>query len=285
MAKRKRTQTRAVLENRQRQGRGRGEGAAYRPWLFVHDVASRGRSSRIPSAGRVMHTLSDWETAALRDFQWDPAVIEVKEQVPLILEDTLRIAAEMKVRHPADGRPREPIPLSTDFLVKRLVDGRVEQAAYAVKESSAIDMPAVPTRGKLVSIRRTRQKLEIERRYWLERGVSWDLLTEDRLSKVRKGNIEFVLRVRPDPERPDGHWQRAMLAVHAAIADGGPRTLDQLARALDAAGTLDRRDFPTAVRLLCAKHALAFDMDRQFTLSRPASDFVVAPTIRPDEAA
>ncbi|OQW42394.1 MAG: hypothetical protein A4S12_00635 [Proteobacteria bacterium SG_bin5] len=275
MAKRKRTQTLAIMENRQRQGRGRGDGPDYKPWLYVHDVASRGRSSRIASGGRVVHTLSDWETAAFRDFQWDPTVVEVKEQFPLVLEDTLRIAAEMKVRHPSDGRPREPIVMTSDFLVTRMVNGRLEHTAYAVKENGALDLSLARTRGQMVSIRRTRQKLEIERRYWLEREVRWDWLTEDHLSKVRKANIEWVLGVKPDPERPAGYWERAMGAVHEAIANGGSLTMDQLARELDVAGTLPRRDFPSAVRLLCAKRAMAFDMDRAFALSRPVSDFAV----------
>ena len=276
MAKRKRTQTRAVMENRAAQGRGRGDGPDYKPWLYVHDVASRGRSSRIATDGRVLHTLSDWETAAFRDFQWDPAVVEVKEQVPLVLADTLRIAAEMKVRHPADGRPREPIVMTTDFLVTRMVEGRLVQTAYAVKENGALDLSLARTRGQMVSIRRTRQKLEIERRYWLERDAQWDRLTDVHLSKVRKTNIEWVLGVKPDQQRPAGYWERALATVHAAVACGGSRTMDQLARMLDVEGALARRDFPTAVRLLCSKRAMAFDMDRPFALSRPAFDFVVA---------
>ena len=276
MAKRKRTQTRAVMENRQRQGRGRGDGPDYKPWLYVHDVASRGRSSRIATGGRVLHTLSDWETAAFRDFQWDPTVVEVKEQFPLVLEDTLRIAAAMKVRHPSDGQPREPIVMTTDFLVTRMIGGLLVPSAYAVKENGALDLSLARTRGQMVSIRRTRQKLEIERRYWLERETGWTWLTEDHLSKVRKGNIEWVMGAAPDPGRPAGHWHRAMASVHAAVATGGLLTMDDLARRLDAQGVLARRDFPTAVRLLCAKRAMAFDMDRPFTLSRPVVDFTVA---------
>lgn len=275
MAKRKRTQTRAVMENRERQGRGRGEGREYKPWLYVHDVASRGRSSRVVNDGRVVHTLSDWETAALRDFQWDATVVDVKEQFPLVLDDTLRIAAEMKVRHPSDGSPREPIVMTTDFLVTRMVGGRLVQTAYAVKENGALDLSLARTRGQMVSIRRTRQKLEIERRYWAARGIEWQHLTEDQLSKVRKVNIEWVMGVKPDADRPAGHWERAMATVHAAVAAGGLGTMDDLARRLAADGVLPRRDFPTAVRLLCAREAMAFDMDRQFRLSRSVSDFTV----------
>lgn len=285
MAKRVRTQTAAVMATREKQGRGQGDGRDYKPWLYVHDVPSKGRSSRVAVGGRVVHTLSDWETAALRDFQWDPTVLDVKEQFPLRLEDTLRIAAEMKVRHPADGRPREPVRLTTDFLVKYRVGGRVEWVAYTVKEKASFDVEAATTRGQKVSTRRVRQKFEIERRYWLERDVRWEKLTDDELSKVRKVNIEWIMGVDPARDRLVGHWRRAMAVVHAAVATGGCRTMDEIARALDADGVLARRDFPTAVRLLCAKRAMVFDMDRQFTLSRPVSDFVVAVEAAEREAA
>lgn len=279
MAKRKRTQTRAVLENRDRQGRGRGEGASYKPWLLVHDVASQGRSSRIASGGRVVHTLSDWETAALRDFQWDPTVVDVKEQFPLAQRDTLRIAVEINVKHPADGSPREPIVMTTDFLVTRMVAGRLERSAYAVKENAAIDPLIARTRGQRLSVGRKLQKLRIERLYWEAGDVPFEVLTEDKLSKVRKTNIEFLLNVKPDPERPSGYWAGAMVAAYAAIAAGGGRSLDWIARSLDAEGVLRRADFTTASRLLCARRAMAFDMDRPFALSRPASDFVVVAAV------
>lgn len=276
MQKRNRTQTRAVMENRARQGRGRGDGVEYKPWLLVHDVASRGRSSRIASGGRVIQTLSDWETAAYRDFQWDPAVEDIKEQFPLPLEDTLRIAAEMRISHPADGRPREPIVVTTDLVVTRREGGKAVQLARAIKESSAVDLGAARNRHERVKIGRTLQKLELERRYWVDQGVDWFLLTDQHLSKVRKINIEFMLGVRPDPDRPVNYWRTACEIAHGAIAIGGGRTLDSIARQLEADGVLARRDFPICVRLLCARRALAFDMDRKFELSRPASDFVVA---------
>lgn len=285
MAKRQRTQTRAVMENRERQGRGRGDGREYKPWLYVQDVPSKGRSSRIASGGRVVHTLSDWETAAYRDFQWDPNVVDVKEQYPLELRETERIAAEIKVEHPADGSPRENIRMTTDFLVTYRVGGRLEKVAYTVKERASFDVRLAITKDEVRSARRVREKFEIERRYWVARGVRWEKLTDEDLSKVRKGNIEWIMGVEPARDRPPGHWRSAMAAVHAAVAAGRTGSMDDLARALDAEGVLARRDFPTAVRLLCARRAMAFEMDRQFTLSRPVSDFAVAASAPDREAA
>jgi len=278
LPKRNRSQTEAVLENRVRQARGRGEGAAYKPWLLVHDVASRGRSSRILSGGRVVHTLSDWETAAYRDFQWNPAVEDIQEQYPLPMSETLRIAAEMKIKHPADPRSRIPVPVTTDMVITKREGTTTVRVARAVKETSAIDLAMARTPRERVSMKRTLQKLELERRYWAELGVHWDLLTDQHLSKIRKSNIEFMLRVALDDERPEGHWSRALTVVNDAVAAGGDRTLDAIARALDADGVLARRDFPTCVRWLCAKRVMSFDMDLKFELSRPASDFVVSPT-------
>ncbi|MEE4209565.1 MAG: TnsA endonuclease N-terminal domain-containing protein [Parvularcula sp.] len=273
MAKRKRTQTEAVMRNREQQGRGKGVGPDYKPWLLVQDVPSRGRASRIASNGRVVHTLSDLETAAFRDFQWDPDVIDIQEQYPISREATLRIAEDMKVRHPSDGKPRTPIVVTTDFLVTYRRNGRIERHAYAVKEAAAIDVASIRTRKDRVSIHRTRQKLEIERRYWGEQNVPWELLTDKELSKIRKANIEFILDVKPDPARPDGYWEEAMRSALLAVTEGGCRELDEIGRSLAAQGVLPRNDFTTALRILCARRILVFDMNRKFELSRPASDF------------
>ena len=275
MPKRKRSQTQAVQENRAREGRGRGEGADYKPWLLVHDVASQGRSSRIWANGRVNHTLSDWETAAYRDFQWDPDVTDIREQYPLPLEATLRIAEEMRIRHPFNVSDRAPVVVTTDFLVTRKGPVGPVLRASAVKHTSAFDLNLARDQRQRDRMEHVLAKLEIERRYWTGVGIQWSLLTEVKLSKVRKINIEFVLGVELDPERVAGYWPRALKAVLAALAVGGDRTLDDLARDLDASGAVARRDFVPCVRWLCAKRALSFDMDRQFDPDRVARDFVV----------
>ncbi|MDQ2877486.1 MAG: TnsA endonuclease N-terminal domain-containing protein [Pseudomonadota bacterium] len=171
---------------------------------------------------------------------------------------------------------RVPVVVSTDLLLTRRDSGASVLLARAVKDNAAIDLAAARTRRQAVNIRRTLQKLEIERRYWVEKDIHWMLLTEQHLSKTRKTNIEFILGVDLDPDRPAGYWRRAVVAVHDAVVAGKERTLDQIARRLDADGVLPRRDFPVCMRWLCAKRVMSFDMGRKFELSRPACDFMSA---------
>jgi TnsA endonuclease N terminal len=275
MARRKRTLTEAIMKNRQSEGRGRGDGATYKPWIYVHDVPSTGRSSRIFNGERIMHTLSDWETTAVRQFQWDPDVLDIKEQYPLPLEVTQRIAREMKVRHPCDSKSRVDIPITTDLVITRRIKNAAVLLARSIKEKAAVEYHASLTRPQLVRVGRTIQKLEIERRYWEEINVSWMLLTEVHLSKSIKSNLEFIQPVKPDPKRPRGYWKRARQAVLEALATGGSASIEEIAIRLAGEGILQRPDVTTCMRLLCKERRIGFDMNSQFRLSMKASDFTI----------
>ena len=39
---------------------------------------------------------------------------------------------------------------------------------------------------------RVREKLEIERRYWLKRNVEWRIITEDEIPNTKIRNIEWL---------------------------------------------------------------------------------------------
>lgn len=86
-----------------KQGRGKGSGKDYQPWLTVRDLPSAGRSHRIWGfqTQRTHHLLSDLELAAFFLFDWNPSVTDIREQYPLRLEDTIELAAQARIRHPA----------------------------------------------------------------------------------------------------------------------------------------------------------------------------------------
>ena len=90
------------------EGRGRGEGKDYVPWLTIHDLASRGISSRVPgmTTGRMHQLLSGLETAMFYILDASDLAKDIREQFPLLpLEKTLRIADEMGIRHPRERVP------------------------------------------------------------------------------------------------------------------------------------------------------------------------------------
>ena len=39
---------------------------------------------------------------------------------------------------------------------------------------------------------RVREKLEIERRYWTMRGIQWNIMTENEISRTKANNIEWL---------------------------------------------------------------------------------------------
>ena len=66
--------------------------------------------------------------------------------------------------------------MTTDFLIT--VDGGY--VARTVKPKTELQ--------KL----RVREKLEIERRYWLKRNVEWRIITEDEIPNTKIRNIEWL---------------------------------------------------------------------------------------------
>jgi len=183
MAKRKRLIDDAVIERRIKEGRGQGRGKDYKPWFTVQDVPSTGLATRIFGwkTGRVHHLFSQLE---LKDFlikDWANHVVDIREQFPLLpLEETLDIAKGCGIRYPSVAGTKQPIVLTTDFVVT-IANGleRVDQAR-AVKYS--VDL----------SSKRTLEKLELERRYWQARNVDWGIVTERDISHVLAKNVEIL---------------------------------------------------------------------------------------------
>jgi hypothetical protein len=104
MAKRPRRVTESTIDKRLKEGRGSGKGASYIPWLFIHDVPSKGLAWRRKgwTTGRTHHLLSSLEDNFFLIQDWNPSVSDIREQYPLLpIEETLVIAEECNIRHPA----------------------------------------------------------------------------------------------------------------------------------------------------------------------------------------
>lgn len=166
-----------------KEGRGKGTGEGYKPWLTAKSVPSKGKTHRpkgIKSAREHLF-LSDWEYYYFLLLDWSPLVIDIREQFPLLDEsgiditETISIAEELGVDHPADP-PREKLKvMTTDFLI----DFNNYQKAVSFKLSSSITAREI-------------EKMEIERLYWARRGVRWELVTEKDIPLVYARNVEYV---------------------------------------------------------------------------------------------
>lgn len=165
-----------------KEGRGQGEGAEYKPWLTIQDVPSYGRSHRLLgiSTGRIHHLLSDLELDLFLLLDWQPSTIDLREQFPLDVDATQDIADRIKVRHPRMPRTTQPMVMTTDLVQDRRTGNGVVTQAFAVKSAEDLAKP------------RVLQKLEIEWRYWRERGVPWSIVTRTELPRRLIGNIAWV---------------------------------------------------------------------------------------------
>ena len=157
-----------------KEGRGTGLGADYKPWLKISDVPSLGRSHRLRGikTGRVHHFLSDIEVSLFYLLDWHDAVTDIREQFPLDREETQAIAERAGIKYPVDSHTRVPLVQTTDFLVDYVVAGEHRRMAYAVKPVEAL------------SEKRKAELLELERLYWLARGVPWGIVTNHDILKT-----------------------------------------------------------------------------------------------------
>jgi hypothetical protein len=100
-----------------KEGRGSGTGAEYQPFVTVHDFPSRGRVHRIfgIKTRRVHQLLSGLERNVFLGFEWPGSVTDVREQYPLRLEKTLKIAKDLGVPHLVIRVSRDPFIMTTEL--------------------------------------------------------------------------------------------------------------------------------------------------------------------------
>jgi len=179
MSKHRRVWNANTYERYIREGRGRGSGSDYKPWIRVQDFASQGVVSRVRgmTTGRVHHLMSNNELAYFYILDFSDNVTDIREQYPLSdLERALKIAATADIKYPRDKVSGYPYVLTCDFMVTTVFGMK----ARTVKLSSELDNP------------RVLEKLEIERRYWLEQGIDWKIVTEREISYQKAKNIEWL---------------------------------------------------------------------------------------------
>jgi hypothetical protein len=231
----------AAVARRLKEGRGKGRGAAYRPYLQIHEVPSRGLATRSksPLNGRVQHVLSQLEGNWLRAFNALPDLTDVREQFPLDLAETILIAEQLGIVHPTDPKTKELCAVTTDFLLTRAVQlGQVEMA-IAIKPSSDLGST------------RTLEKLEIERVYWSARNITWRILTEHELPGGLVKNMKWVqphLDLAESGEFSEKQITRIRVTMGPEIAQG-QHSLVEMAAACD-----DRLGLKPGAALCVARH-------------------------------
>ncbi|MFC0560802.1 TnsA endonuclease N-terminal domain-containing protein [Halalkalibacter alkalisediminis] len=180
MSKRKRT---SKIDKWIQEGRGTGSGADYQPWLKIQDVSSLGRSTRLKGikTGRQHEFLSDLERNYFYLTEFSDVILDIREQFPLLpQEETIIIAEELGIKHPADPKTGAPIVMTTDFLLTVDKGQGVFEVAHTIK-----------MKDKLLE-ERVLEKFEIEREYWKRRSINWATVTEEEIHKTMARNISYI---------------------------------------------------------------------------------------------
>lgn len=180
MAKRKRNNThRGNEDNYSLIPRGKD----YKPCILIQDVPSKGRSSRPCGikTGRQHEFLSDLERNYFMVLEFIDDVVDIREQFPLKLGETLLIAEELGLAHPTDTKTKEPIVMTSDFCIT------------LKKGNSTQDIIRTAKYKKELIDRRVMEKFYIEEKYWERHGLDWGIVTEEEINKNYSQNLSDIL--------------------------------------------------------------------------------------------
>jgi hypothetical protein len=221
MAKHHRVWNQDVYERRIREGLGAGSGADYTPWIHVQDFASNGVVSRVKgrTTGRVHHLMSNNELAYFYILDWSDSVTDIREQYPLSdLSCIMALAAQAGIKYPTDNISGYPYVLTCDFMITT-ADGL---KARTIKMTSELKNA------------RTIEKLEIERRYWLEKGIDWKIVTEREISRQKARNIEWLYTA--DKFCMTGYSNKELESIHSVLlelVESGNHSIVETAKIVD----------------------------------------------------
>lgn len=213
MGRRKTAWTEAAILRMQQEGRGSGEGATYLPWIRIQDFSSQGVSGRpygLKTGGREHHLLSEGESDFFLLLEWDPDVVDIREQYPLKRDLTLNIAADGGIHHTCYPSTTIPCVLTVDFLTTRKSAAGPKLVAFDVK--TACDLTDEVTLAKL----------EISRRYFAGMQIPYWIVATDSLDKWVITNLTLLRSMLPNALE---HGATKML-----LADLRPRMVADLQR-------------------------------------------------------
>lgn len=229
-----------------KEGRGSGEGGNYKPWITVRDVPSEGRSHRVfgHKTQRTHHLLSDLELAVFLLLEWHTETTDIREQFPLRQEDTLALAIEAGIDHPSSNGVMHT--MSSDFLVNT---SNTDQSKFALqaKYSQAMEDP------------RTIEKLELERRYWLQKDVPWQLITDQDIPKIVFQNISWLYPAQRDELNDEVLLDRHKFYSHQ-FQQHPNKSIIEIAKKLDVEYKMSIGESLLEIRQLLARRCFIFNI-------------------------
>ena len=186
-------------------------------------------------------------------------VTDIREQFPLLpLEETLAVAEGCGFKHPTTPGTADFHVLTSDFVITFQQDETGVEVVRTTKYAADLQSE------------RTLEKLEIERRYWVSRGVDWGIVTEREIPADLVKNVEWVHAWHDFNDLPvlvQTNLSRIYSTLQAQTQPGSG--LDEACHRTD-----DRLGLPGGTTLAAFRHGIAtrkirVDMNRLIVPSVP----------------
>ena len=115
------------IQSKIKDGMGTGSRVSYKPFITTSEFNSLGTTAVIRDwkTGRGVHCLSQGEVLWYYILRWDDKNLDIREQIPLNMNEIKKIADSLNVDVPKAGA----FIMTTDFLAER-IDGAI---AYSIK--------------------------------------------------------------------------------------------------------------------------------------------------------
>lgn len=242
------------------EGRGQGELLEYVPWVQIQDFPSKGIVSRVKgrTTGRVHHLVSNLELWYFYLIDWSEKTMDIREQFPLSdISDAIGIADSCGISYPYDNISGFPYVMTTDFLITTY-NGYL---ARSIKPSEALKK------------RRVKEKLEIERRYWLKRGIDWKVVTENELPRTRIRNIEWIYSGNDFSELiHNKKVEQECKELFMEMYYGGKSAVAAIAIHVENIHGLEKGVGIALFKLLIRDGLIAVDLNKQINLTEPRNE-------------
>lgn len=170
-----------------KQGYGQGLGLAYKPFFYIRDIPSDGRSTALEGLKipRTHHYFSDVEYHYHLLAEYSDDVVEIREQYALLpCEETKLIADRLGIAHPIYSATRAQRVITSDLVLSVKRGDEVVLVVLCCKVASDV-APSNPEAA------RTLEKILLEKVYWEARNAEWRLVTDKMLPGNKIHNLEF----------------------------------------------------------------------------------------------
>lgn len=249
--------TREKLKRYIKEGRGQGVGKDYKPWINTYEFSSKGRATRLFSkkTNRIHQLHSDNQYRAFLLFEFNESVIDIRESFPLL--DVLEVIDDqddLRFDRFVDKETGQPFVLTTNFLLTiKDRNGNERYVARSIENTTELNKKV------------TFERLEIERRYWLEKGIDWKVMTSKELPRQLAKNIEWVRETLFDEKSKS--TEDAAARLYLLLKTNQHLILREALKLFDKIEGLDSGAALLLFRYLIATHQIQVDMFGKIDMS------------------